>query len=55
MKKKVYSFRINVSLLDELEDYSLRNYTSASDTIRKALFSYLANDKRKERNSGYDA
>ena len=47
MKKQLYAFRINDNLLEELEDYSKRNYTTASDTIRKAIFSYLADMYRK--------
>ena len=47
MKKELCSFRIDTSLLDELELYSKRNHATVSDTIRKAIFSYLADMYRK--------
>lgn len=47
MKKELCSFRIDPSLLDELEIYSQRNHATVSDTIRQAIFSYLANMYRK--------
>lgn len=47
MKKELRSFRIDLSLLDELEQYSRRNHKTVSDTIRQAIFNYLAMMYRK--------
>ena len=54
MRKQQYSFKINPSLLDELEQYAQRKQTTVSDAIRQAIFSYLANDYRKSNDKVYD-
>jgi len=41
MKKKMYSFRININLLEDLQLYSLLNNTNTSDVIRTAVSLYL--------------
>ena len=54
MRKQQYSFKINASLLDELELYAQRRHTTVSDAIRQAIFSYLAKDYRKRNGNVYD-
>jgi metal-responsive CopG/Arc/MetJ family transcriptional regulator len=49
MRKELCTFRIDLSLLDELEQYSQRNHTTVSETIRQAIFNYLAMMHRKAR------
>jgi len=41
MKKKMYSFRININLLEDLQLYSELNNTNTSDVIRTAISLYL--------------
>ena len=54
MRKQQYSFRIDLSLLDDLELYAQRRHTTVSHVIREAIFSYLAKDYRKTNGNVYD-
>lgn len=50
MTRRIYSFRANESLIDEVEQHSQENHTTVSNVIRIALLSYLVR-QRKGQNS----
>lgn len=48
MTKILKTFRCDRGLLDEVESYSTKHRTTTSNIIRLALFSYLANQMKKD-------